>query len=1395
MRHKGSSLPFEVLVLLAAVLTPVPRTLADSQARPAKRTTTTVASSAAPKPSVAAAYGKLPLGFEVNRGQADPEVQFLARGPGYTLQLTPTAMLLSVNGPQRPPGGRLDVSRDSPPATLRMQLIGASSAPRIVGADPLPGRSHYFIGNDPKKWQTDIPQYAQVRYQDTYPGIDLVFYGNQEGRLEHDFVVRPGADPRAIQLAFEGVGRIEIDGQGDLVLPLATAAPQSAEGGARRTLRLERPRLYQETSGRRREIPGRYVLRGPSAARRVGFEVGRYDRTRPLVIDPVLRYSTYLGGLPGVNAMAVDAAGNAYVTGMSQGGCATNGYEPPCYVPAFVNKLSPDGTTLLYSAYIGGSIGGTEGGGIAVDPLGNVYVTGTTESPNFPVTTGAVDPICDCLWLDFENWIYSTIPDAFVAKLDPTGSTLVYATYLGGNGGGEHGRAIAIDGAGNAFVTGDTGSTDFPTANPLQSSAGCGDAFVAALNSTGTALLYSTYLGGTADDRGFGIALDAAGNAYVTGHTSSTDFPIVNPIPGAPGGGGAVHGEAFVTKLDATGSALVYSSYLGGSGDDDALAVAVDGPGNVYVTGRTTSTDFPTVAAYQATNAGGVWDAFVTRVNAAGGALDYSTYLGGSRSDHGYGIAVDTSGNAYVTGATDSADFPVANPLQAAFTGNSGVADAFVSKLDSTGSGLVYSTYLGGASDDGGAAVALDALGNVYVAGSASSNDFPVVPGVYRASRSWWPGSVEGFVAKIDSGTGVGIAVGPAILDFGEQNVGTTSAARTATLTAAGSEILVIGFIDYPDCPPEGGACDAGYWEGHTISVSGDFALETICPYDLNPGTACWLVVTFTPTAAGPRSGTITIEDNAPGSPHLIALTGIGIRRPSALILSQSNLTFWNQPIGTTSAAQTVTLTNIGGVDLWLSSFAVSGAFAQTNSCGSVVAAGTSCTISVTFTPTAISHANGTVTVVDNPALMPVRLYLEGVGIAATPVVGLSPPTLTFAQRPVGTTSAPQVVTLANRGNAALTISGIAASGDFAQTNNCGSSVAAGASCVVSVIFAPTALGTRTGTVAITDNAADSPQVIALQGQGTAPGALLSPASLAFGSRRVGTSSAPQLVMLGNHGSAPLMVSSITATGDFVLGDEQTNPCGSVLGAGSECAILVTFTPTAVGPRSGWLTITDNAADSPQRVSLSGTGTEPAIALQPGSLSFPSQGVGTTSAPQIVTVSNTGGASSTIASIVASGNFAQTNTCGGSVGAGATCTVSITFTPSATGTRTGAVTIIDDAPGSPHAVSLNGTGTAPAVVLSQSSLTFTKQRVGTTSAAQTVTLSNTGSAPLTISSIVASGNFAQTNNCGSSVAAGAACTIGVKFTPTAVGTRTGAITITDNAAGSPHKVALSGIGR
>ena len=613
---------------------------------------------------------------------------------------------------------------------VRMKLVGANPSPRVSGLEELPGKSNYFIGNDPSQWRTNVPHYAKVQYNDVYPGVDLVYYGNQR-QLEYDLVVAPGADPGAIALSFEGVERLRIDAQGDLVL--------HTSGGQ---IRQHKPLVYQEVDGGHREIAGAYVLNGD---REVGFQIAAYDVGEPLIIDPVLTDSTYLGGNGNDRsfAIAVDASGNAYVTGQTSftgfptaspfqadGGGGQN---------AFVTKLNAAGNALVYSTYLGGSDSET-GRGIAVDASGSAYVTGSTESTDFPTA----NPIQPAL---------GGTGDAFVTKLNAAGNALVYSTYLGGSSF-EGGYGIAVDGSGNAYVTGSTFSTDFPTATPLQPATGGGfDAFVTKLNAAGSALVYSTYLGGSSVEGGFGIAVDGSGNAYVTGSTSSADFPTASPIQ--PTIGGVIGGDidAFVTKLNAAGNALVYSTYLGGSSSEGGtnsiqLAVAVDASGNAYVAGTTTSTDFPTASPIQPAHGGGgafIWDAFVTKLNAAGNALVYSTYLGGSGHDFVEGIAVDAFGNAYVAGETGSDNFPTANPIQATRDGSPN--DAFVTKLNAAGNALVYSTYLGGSSGDMtfGGGIAVDGSGNAYVTGDTTSTDFPTAT-PFQSTKA---GGSDVFIAKI----------------------------------------------------------------------------------------------------------------------------------------------------------------------------------------------------------------------------------------------------------------------------------------------------------------------------------------------------------------------------------------------------------------------------------------------------------------------------------------------------------------------------------------------------------------------------------------------------------------------------------------------------------------------
>jgi len=603
-------------------------------------------------PSMAAvqsAYGHLPLSFEANEGQVDSHVQFLTRGRGHTLFLRASDAVLALRNvagkTERRNGEYLHYIPDSSSPTsdsvVRMTFDGANPQAEVVGLDQLPGIVNYFIGGDPSKWRTNIPTYQKVEYKNVYAGIDLVYYGNQ-GQLEYDLIVAPGADPTQITLSFDGAEQIEVDQRGDLVLTVPQSSNDAVSGGAS-TLRLHKPVVYQRDDQEEKHfLAATYVLLAPEAAPprpssaglhpsetpdsstlpNVAFQIAAYDSSRPLIIDPVLAWSTYLGGsgLEEGRGIAVDPAGNAYVTGLTStlgsGFPGTAGSQIQSALgsggDAFVTKLNAAGTALVYSTYLGGS-DFDQGFGIAVDAAGNAYVTGLTKTPGsgFPGTAG--------------SQIQSTfggIDNAFVTKLNAAGTALVYSTYLGGSGA--EGQGIAVDQAGNAYVTGVTstpGSGGFSgtAGSQIQSTLGGAlDAFVTKVNATGTALVYSTYLGGSGDDQGFGIAVDLAGNAYVTGLTGTpgSGFPgTAGSLVQSTYGGG---GDAFVTKVNAAGTALVYSTYLGSSvGDDIGFGIAVDQVGNAYVTGFTSSpgSSFPGTASSLIQHTfGGVSDAFVAKI-------------------------------------------------------------------------------------------------------------------------------------------------------------------------------------------------------------------------------------------------------------------------------------------------------------------------------------------------------------------------------------------------------------------------------------------------------------------------------------------------------------------------------------------------------------------------------------------------------------------------------------------------------------------------------------------------------------------------------------------------------------------------------------------------------------
>lgn len=686
--------------------------------------------------TTAAAPAVLPLPFELNKGQTGSTARFLARSGGGTFQVTPDGGLLVL--PARPTphaGGAAGRS----PAALRLRVAGGNPRPRVTGKAALPGKVHYFLGRDPAKWRTNIPTYRKVRCEAVYPGVDLVYYGAQ-GAMEYDLVVRPGADPAAIRLRYEGAAGARLDARGDLLLRVAGTE-----------VRQHAPLVYQQEGNRRRSVAGAYQLAlAPGGVPEVRFALGDYDRRRTLVIDPVLDFSTYLGNLPGgtsltnvseVRAVAADARGSAYAAGYANLSPNNDGI-------LFVTKLTPSGADIAYTTYYGGMFPSIVMD-IAVDAQGAVYLTGSTGSLDLPVVNafqpehGPIPPPAPMELGEAE--------DAFVAKLGPQGDELVYSSYLGGSGT-DIAYGISVDAQGSACVAGATRSPDLPiTAGAFQTTlhppAGqAHDGFVTRIAPDGGSLIYSTFVGGEHNDQCWDVEVDATGHAFVAGGTGSADFPVT---PGAFKG--ELSGlDAFVMELLPDGSAPVYATLLGGSTADYAQALALDPSGYVYVTGYTNSADFPLVHAAQPQRAG-LSDLFVACVAPGGGNLKYSTYLGGAASflnpcEAVSAIAVDPRGNALVTGSTFAADFPLVAAIQGVRQSPDQVPDAFVTLLKYSGDQILFSTYLGGNQFDAGQDIALDPQGRAYLGGRTTSTDFPLAF-ARQASRS--VDGVDGFLLRL----------------------------------------------------------------------------------------------------------------------------------------------------------------------------------------------------------------------------------------------------------------------------------------------------------------------------------------------------------------------------------------------------------------------------------------------------------------------------------------------------------------------------------------------------------------------------------------------------------------------------------------------------------------------
>lgn len=1086
----------------------------------------------------------LPLTFEENHGQFGSTTRFAARTKGVSVLLNRDELwFMSSPWSQARNSKRADGAQ-----VVRMQFVGASPAAEVLGIDRLEGKANYFIGKDPAKWISNVPMYGKVKYKALYPGVDLLFYSNPR-QLEYDFTLSPGANPASIAMRITGADSARLT-CGDL-------AVQTSAG----TILLRRPQSYQEAADQsRRAVAGSYSLRRQGAhAWLVSFKLAAYDPRRPLTIDPVLDYSSYLGGTGNDYgaSVAVDASGNAYLVGQtaSLDFPSTSGAVQPTHAPctlsgycedAFVTKINPSGTGIVYSTFLGGS-SDEFGYLIAVDGSGNAYVAGYTTSPDFPTTTGAFQRTCG------GTCFYN---DAFVAELNSTGSALLFSTYLGGSAD-DFVSGIALY-QGRAIVSGYSESPDFPiTAGAFQTQMqGQGSSFVAEFNSSGTALAYSTFLG-EVDLSGAGpsLAVDGSGNAYLGGVTYAPNFPVTS---------GAFHtaflssGNTYISKLNSTGSALIYSALIGGVIYPD---ITLDAAGNVYLA-ATAGTFYPITPGalneschdqIQGTETG----LLVAKLNPSGSNLIYASHLCPSRSWSNQ-PAVDAAGNLFLTGYTDSRYLPATvGALQISIGNACCFSDAFLTKMNSNGSARAYSTYFGGNNSDNGFGLVVDASGNVYLSGSTNSTNLRTrYP--FQATNG---GQSDAFIAKF-SLPNAKVSAFPALVSFGKQGIGVAGPPVSVTLANLGTAALGIT----------------------NISITGDFTAARDCGNQLAAGARCTIRVVFKPTTTGARSGTLTFADSA-GS-QSVALRGTGVN--GALVQFAVPAPIY-APSGQTSAPLTVKITNLGNTALNVSSLSLSGAFNfyGYSNCFVPVAPLSSCTVQVTYS--AFQQSWTTLGIYDNAAGSPQGVMLNGNPLP--PGLDFSTPGLRFDEQPLGSKSASQQVALINGTSNPVSLTSIGTTGDFVKSQTCGTTLAVGAFCYINVSFRPTAVGIRQGSIVVNDSAAGSPHILPLLGTGDAvPAVTLQPASVTFSAQAVGSASPSKNILLTNAGGSDLSISGIaiggTDPGDF----SATSNCGTLVAAGASCTIAVTFKPLATGTRTAVLSITDNGKGSPQKVTLSGTG-------------------------------------------------------------------------------------------------------------------------------------------------------------------------------------------------------------
>jgi hypothetical protein len=1368
----------------------------------------------------------LPVAFEPAPPQPGNSTEFVGRAGGATVMLTRDGMeftsalassrrsskLISVHF--------LNAQRHGPARPSLNQL-------NWRGMDRLTGETNYFLGNDPARWRTHVPRFSGAAAPNVIPGVDAVAYGAGEN-LEYDLRVAPGTNPANLRLAVSGAERTRLDSNGDLAM--------WSEG---HELRMRKPVIYEESvdeqiapasnkltngspyagRGNRRVIDGGYALETDGT---IGFRIGTYDPKATLVIDPSLSvgYATFLGGVGNdiATSVAVNATGKVYVGGTTTSlstfaetsgqRLGSTGGDGDFFIAKIdPTKSGPD--SLLYLTFIGGS--GTEAGGeIAVDTSGNVALAGTTTSNDYPVTDSST------LTMGPGG---AAVNDAAITEIDPTGAKLVYSTLFGGNGneGTLATGGVAFDSSGNIFVGMDTQATNLTlapttTLGPLGPVYGGGlsDGFLAIFQPvvTGTTahLKYCTYLGINAQATVTGVAVDTVGNAYLAGYTSDPTGTLATTNGFQTNyGGGAFNG--FVMKILPSGmgaSDLSYGTFLGGSGSDEVLAIAVgkELPGTAYVTGSTTSINFPvngTIAPFQktlTTEGNGNTNAFVAAIAqlpSGTTVLTYSTYLGGLQSDAGQGIFFAAPNQIYVAGSAKSWNFPWLFNFQPF----SGSQDAFVAEMDPTSAGaasLLYATPIGGNGAPGviataqGNSIAADSSGNFYVAGATTAGDFPLARSANSgfqltcASCQQTPPLSDAFLVQGQpSATATpSISFNIATINFGTQPVGSTTVPPGAVAAMnTGGAPLIIGDVSIT------GANAADF------SLIGPAAC-TSAP--VAPGKECSFEVGFVASLVGPEQAFLTFTDNGPENSQTVGLVGMGAG-PFAMV-SPLSVNFGNQPINTRSSTfQQVMLTNTGNQPLSFTQ-SLSGANASQfppatadetcpSAANSELQPGASCVVPFYFAPTTTGTLTAQIVFVDNSGGREgteQTVLISGVGTGAAPILGIAPASLSFGSQPVGITTATQNVTFTNNGSSDLNISSFAITGNDSTsfgyvakgTNACtlpSGKLSAGSSCTLSVDFIPIATGPVTATLAISDNAQGSPQSVALSGNGGTTGISIAPTSVNFSSQTVGSPSAAVTVNVTNTGSSPIAL-AVAMVGANPADFMETDKCSQVpLGAGNSCIISVVFNPTQAGNRSAVIQISDNAPGNPQTIPLTGSAVQATASISPANLmlAFGSQLAGTTgTAAQTVTITN-GGSSGAIltvsgATLNPATDFMLSNNCKSGLAAGLSCTMAVTFTPaapgantqcgSAAGAQTSVLNIIDNDPKSPQTLSLSGTSQDYCLV-------------PTGANSVTVTSGSTGQFQLAAQSFGFAGSVALT--CTASVPQGA-CSV----MPTSVNLTTGA---------------------